>query len=271
MQKRGSRGRIAEHLRGNVVGYVAVFLALAGTAVALPGRNTVDSGDIINGEVKRRDLAAGSVSTSPSGPAGGHLAGSYPNPLINPAAFASGDIALQGDVFGIAPNAVQSAEVSANALTGADIDEASLAEVPSAGTAGDLDSVDIQPIEFLVNENTPAQTVLPRTLGLRIRASCSSGGDLEVIADTDRNSRLFTWAVDSGIVGDPQLNNEIAGENFVAGSTQDLVYDEEGDQSGQTTYMTVPGGVVIVTWASDEGSTSGFTRQCVFIGTAISH
>ena len=56
--------RVGQHFRANVVGYVGVFLALTGTAVALPGVNTVDSGDIINGEVKAPDLAGESVNAS---------------------------------------------------------------------------------------------------------------------------------------------------------------------------------------------------------------
>ena len=56
--------RVGKHFRGNAVGYVGVFLALTGTAVALPGVNTVDSGDIINGEVKAPDIAGDAVSGS---------------------------------------------------------------------------------------------------------------------------------------------------------------------------------------------------------------
>lgn len=40
-------GGIREHIRHNVVGYIALFcFAVGGTAVALPGNNKVDSGDI---------------------------------------------------------------------------------------------------------------------------------------------------------------------------------------------------------------------------------
>ena len=46
------------------VALVALIVALSGTAVALPGNNTVDSGDIKNGQVKRVDIATGAV-TSP--------------------------------------------------------------------------------------------------------------------------------------------------------------------------------------------------------------
>ena len=56
--------RVGEHFRGNVVGYLGVFLALTGTAVALPGTNTVDSGDIIDGQVKTPDLAGSAVNGS---------------------------------------------------------------------------------------------------------------------------------------------------------------------------------------------------------------
>jgi len=49
----------------NVAATLAVFLALAGgSAYALEGRNTVDSGDIINGEVRKNDLRTGAVTTA---------------------------------------------------------------------------------------------------------------------------------------------------------------------------------------------------------------
>ena len=50
--------RIGEHVRGNVVAYVALFFALGmGTAWALE-RNSVRSKHIVNGQVKPRDLNA---------------------------------------------------------------------------------------------------------------------------------------------------------------------------------------------------------------------
>jgi hypothetical protein len=45
-----------------VVAFVALVAALGGTAVALPGRNTVDSGDIKKGGVKRTDIARNAVT-----------------------------------------------------------------------------------------------------------------------------------------------------------------------------------------------------------------
>jgi hypothetical protein len=55
--------RILGHLRSHVIAYLALFFALTGTAMALPGTNSVDSGDIINGQVKSVDIANEKVNT----------------------------------------------------------------------------------------------------------------------------------------------------------------------------------------------------------------
>src|SRR4051794_33328652 len=49
--------RFRNHIRSNVVGYIAIFLfAMSGTAIALDGSNTVFSDDIVNGQVKSADI-----------------------------------------------------------------------------------------------------------------------------------------------------------------------------------------------------------------------
>jgi hypothetical protein len=53
--------KVSGHVRSNVVGYVAVFLALTGTAIALPGKNSVNSGDIKNNQVKSVDAKDGGL------------------------------------------------------------------------------------------------------------------------------------------------------------------------------------------------------------------
>jgi hypothetical protein len=57
-------GRIQGHLRSNGVGYLALFFAMSGTAVALDGANTVFSDDISAGEVRTSDLGANSVNSA---------------------------------------------------------------------------------------------------------------------------------------------------------------------------------------------------------------
>jgi hypothetical protein len=93
--------RIRKHIRGNVVGYIALFLVLTGgTAQALDGQNTVFSDDIVNGEVDTPDLALESVNTNR-----------------------------------LAPDSVRTGRVLDDSLTGTDIDESSLGMVPAASNA----------------------------------------------------------------------------------------------------------------------------------------
>ena len=82
------------------VAFVALLAALSGTAVALPGTNSVDSGDIKNNNVRSKDLR-------------------------------------NNDVRGkdIRAGTVGSSDVKDNGLTGADVDESALGKVPNAANA----------------------------------------------------------------------------------------------------------------------------------------
>ena len=58
--------RIRNHIRSNVVGYVALFFALSlGTAWASHpgGENTISSADIIDGAVRNADIRNGAVNS----------------------------------------------------------------------------------------------------------------------------------------------------------------------------------------------------------------
>jgi hypothetical protein len=56
--------RLRRHLQSHVVGYLALFVALSGTALALPGKGEVKSNDIAKGAVKGKAIAADAVSKS---------------------------------------------------------------------------------------------------------------------------------------------------------------------------------------------------------------
>jgi hypothetical protein len=64
MGTRSLSQRIADHLRRNVYGLIAIFIALSGTAAALPGKNTVNSGDIKKRAVRKSDIRANAVNGS---------------------------------------------------------------------------------------------------------------------------------------------------------------------------------------------------------------
>jgi hypothetical protein len=100
-----------------VVAFVALLAALSGTAVALPGTNTVDSGDIKQGAVKTKDIANGAVTTKK---------------------LKNGAVATKK----LKNGAVNSQKVKDDSLTGADINESTLGEVPSAANAGNADRLD---------------------------------------------------------------------------------------------------------------------------------
>jgi hypothetical protein len=89
------------------VAFVALLAALSGTAIALPGTNTVDSGDIVNGQVKGKDIRNNAVTGKK-----------------------------------VKNGAVKSADVGDNSLSGADIDESTLGKVPSASNADHATNAD---------------------------------------------------------------------------------------------------------------------------------
>ena len=59
-------GRVLKHIRGNAIAYLALFVALGGTAYSASkiGKNEVGTRQIKNGQVKSKDLAKNSVDDS---------------------------------------------------------------------------------------------------------------------------------------------------------------------------------------------------------------
>jgi hypothetical protein len=158
-----------------VVAFVALLAALSGTAIALPGRNTVDSGDLRRGAVKAADLARNAVTGAKTR-----------NSSI------SGPDIRNGGVGG--------ADVANDALTGTDINESSLGAVPNAtnaGRAGSTANVDSLAVGKLVKAE-PGQTQTAFSRGpFSLQVICAD-------ADTDTNPEItirFKTTQDNSAVG----------------------------------------------------------------------
>jgi hypothetical protein len=152
--------RFRNHIRSNVVGYIAIFLfAMSGTALALDGTNTVFTDDITNGEVKGVDIGTGevgSVDITNSAIVAADLADDAVNTnKIADGAVRSSDIGnnqVQGvDVLDedlgsadLGPDSVGSSEIAADAVNGSEIaaDVVGSSEIaPNVVGADELDTV----------------------------------------------------------------------------------------------------------------------------------
>ena len=103
-------GAVRDHLRHNVVGYIALFcFVLGGTAIALPGKNKVNSADIKPNAVHASDIAKKAVTAAK-----------------------------------IAPRSVDGLRVIDKSLTSADIDESTLDIKPAPSSIGPTELADRQ-------------------------------------------------------------------------------------------------------------------------------
>ena len=103
-------GAVRDHLRHNVVGYVALFcFVLGGTAIALPGKNKVNSADIKPNAVHASDIAKKAVTAAK-----------------------------------IAPRSVDGLRVIDKSLSAADIDESTLDIRPAPSSIGPTELADRQ-------------------------------------------------------------------------------------------------------------------------------
>lgn len=91
-------------------------VALVGTAQALPGRGTVDSGDIINGEVMRRDIGRNAVNSKKIRDE------SITSADIGPLAVGSSEL-QQNSVSGgqVRDGSLSGADIANNSITPADV------------------------------------------------------------------------------------------------------------------------------------------------------
>jgi hypothetical protein len=152
--------QVGSHIRSNVVGYIAVFIALGGTAWAV-GADSIRSRHIVDGAVRAVDVNPSQVQLridgtcpsgqavrvvnldgavicevddaggTPTGPAGGDLTGSYPDPVIGPGQVGTGEVANDSTTDAltgadVALNTLGSEDIRQEGVRGEDIDEGTL-------------------------------------------------------------------------------------------------------------------------------------------------
>lgn len=168
--------RARQFLRSNLLGLIAIFIVLGGTAIALPGKNRIDSGDIKQGAVRTLDLHREAVRKAK-----------------------------------LRRNAVDSTRVRNNSLTGDDIDESTLELPPlKAGAVGEPEEADRERrIVLGAGELVPATPAKPQVFqqaGLPVMKFESSeelfaGVMTEIPLDRAPGSSLqvrLLWSAESG-------------------------------------------------------------------------
>src|SRR5262245_60064197 len=113
--------QVADHIRSNVVGYVALFFALTGGvawATHPGGADTISTADIQNGQVTNPDIGANAVAS------GKIQDQQVKNADLGLGASSSNTIADGGiQNVDVQNNTLTGAEVNDNSLTGDDVDE----------------------------------------------------------------------------------------------------------------------------------------------------
>jgi hypothetical protein len=223
------------------VAFTALVIALGGTAVALPGSNGVNSGDVKNNSLTSKDVKNNSLT---------------------------GKDIRNGRVAG--------ADVKNNGLTGTDVNEGSLGKVPSsaaadtagfAANAGTVGGRTVQRIAVLVPDEAPATTIL-NINGLVLTGTCD-GNNWDITGtSTVQNAAVYFWGIDTD--SDTVDGDDFEGGDFDIGEEIDLVGntgDGDGDTSqGQIDYVQAnAANGVNVQYVLDE-----VDGGCLFIGTAVS-
>jgi hypothetical protein len=258
-----SETAISDWLRSNVLGLVAIFIALSGTAYAvdgpLPGQNQVGSDDIINGEVKTGDVGDFEIKAADIAPdslGGGKIANqSVKNADLSIGASSSNTIA-DGGIQGID---VQNGTLTIPKLS---FDPATQPELnnlatddgdgPNAGSnlvswnrlggvpAGFADGVDdgaTNAWSLAGNSGTTSSDFLGTTDNqpLNLRVNDARGLRIEPASDgTNQSPNLIGGIADNSVTAGVHSATIGGGGRSVAGSpaTANEVTDDEGTVSG---------------------------------------
>ena len=123
--------RIRRHLQSHVVGYVALFIALSGTAIALPGHKSVKADDLAKNSVRGKSIKPSAVSEkklrSGSVSSGKIVDGAVIQSKLGDGAVSSGKLADDAvDRKKLKAQAVAGSKIADGAVSSAKVDDGSL-------------------------------------------------------------------------------------------------------------------------------------------------
>ena len=217
-----------------VVAFVALGVALAGTAQALPGKNRVRKDDIARAAVRTQHIYKNAVRTK-------HIR------------------ARNVTRSKIARRAVNSEVVGQDALLGENIVESSLSTVPNASK---VNNRTVERISFVAVTGTASTQVLSLN-GLAVFAACGAGPALSVTAGTTVSGAL----VHAGGTHAAGGNYYVADNAFNPGDSFDVLQDAVTGSTGlrgTLTYARPDGEVVTADYMAQETATG-----CVFAGSTV--
>jgi hypothetical protein len=166
--------KVREYLRTHVLGLVAIFIALSGTAVAAGDNPTASTSAVSNAKFKKLKQRVGALETKLNSPAGGDLQGTYPNLTIKSNAVTSGKIADNAVTdTKIANNAVTGGKIATDAVTSAKIAASAVgASEIATGAVGGSELADIDIVQSTGNP------VAAGTSATTFNGGCAAGGQL---------------------------------------------------------------------------------------------
>ena len=184
------------HIRSNVIGYVALFFALSSSALAA---NTVFSEDIVNGEVKTADLATVAVT----------------GPKIR--ADAVNNTKLADD-------AVTSTEILDGSVTGADVLDGEIANADLANGAVGTNKVQDGAINSskVLDDNQTGGGLGPQDLATNAVAQA------EIATDGVAATEIQNDSIDAGEIVDFGLTNQDVGVLFAEVSATAVLDNHSG-------------------------------------------